>query len=147
MKYSTTSELPSKETLQLCHAPSVVEHMAIWVPFSLQRNMMLPLLYTPPFIDPIFPGDAAVIPPNSTGPQIVAIEQQFNKALRQWTEYKISLTLARNSFKMALMTCTKKASLTGMSALPTSQSERYWNSCFKIMGTSLNMTLKTMINN
>ena len=25
-----------------------------------------------------------------------------------------------------------------------SQSERYWNSCFRSMGTSLNMTLKTM---
>ena len=43
---------------------------------------------TPPFADPIFPGDAAIIPPNSTGPQIVAIERQFNKALRQWTEYR-----------------------------------------------------------
>ena len=29
---------------------------------------------TPPFADPIFPGDAAVIPPNSTGPQIAAIK-------------------------------------------------------------------------
>ena len=29
---------------------------------------------TPPFANPIFPGDAAVIPPNSTGPQIAAIE-------------------------------------------------------------------------
>ena len=29
---------------------------------------------TPPFLDPIFPGDAAVLPPNSTGPQIAAIE-------------------------------------------------------------------------
>ena len=36
---------------------------------------------TPPFIDPLFPGAAAVIPPNSTGPQIAAIELQFNKAL------------------------------------------------------------------
>ena len=43
---------------------------------------------TPPFTDPIFPGAAAVIPPNRTGPQIAAIERQFNKALRQWTEYK-----------------------------------------------------------
>ena len=37
---------------------------------------------TPPFIDPIFPGNAAVIPPNSMGPQNAAIEWQFNKALR-----------------------------------------------------------------
>ena len=43
---------------------------------------------TPPFADPHFPGAAAVIPSNSTGPQIAAIEWQFNKALRQWTEYK-----------------------------------------------------------
>ena len=43
---------------------------------------------TPPFIDPPFSGAAAVIPPNSTGPQIAAIECQFNKALRQWMEYK-----------------------------------------------------------
>ena len=43
---------------------------------------------TPPFVDPLFPGAAAVIPPNSTGPQISAIERQFNKMLRQWTEYK-----------------------------------------------------------
>ena len=38
---------------------------------------------TPPFIDPIFPGDVAIIPPNSTGPQIMDIEWQFNKALWQ----------------------------------------------------------------
>ena len=36
---------------------------------------------TLPFVDPLFPGAAAVIPPNSTGPQIAAIECQFNKAL------------------------------------------------------------------
>ena len=36
---------------------------------------------TPQFVDPPFPGAAAVIPPNSTGPQIAAIERQFNKAL------------------------------------------------------------------
>ena len=29
---------------------------------------------TPPFADPLFPGAAIVIPPNSTGPQIVAIK-------------------------------------------------------------------------
>ena len=29
---------------------------------------------TPQFADPPFPGTAAVIPPNSTGPQIMAIE-------------------------------------------------------------------------
>ena len=46
------------------------------------------LINTPPFIKPAFPGAAAVIPPNSTSPQIAAIERQFNKALRQWTEYK-----------------------------------------------------------
>ena len=40
------------------------------------------------FTDPIFLGDAAVIPPNSTGPQIAAIKRQFNKALCQSTEYK-----------------------------------------------------------
>ena len=45
-------------------------------------------LNTPQFIEPAFPGAAAVIPPNSTGPQVSAIERQFNKALRQWTEYK-----------------------------------------------------------
>ena len=54
-------------------------------------------VYTPPFANPIFPGDAAVIPPNSTGPQIAAIEQQFNKALCQWTEYK-NLTDAGKKF-------------------------------------------------
>ena len=43
---------------------------------------------TPPFADPPFPGATPIIPPNSTGPQIAAIEQQFNKSLRQWTEYK-----------------------------------------------------------
>ena len=43
---------------------------------------------TPPFVDPPFPGPAAIIPPNSTGPQIAAIERQFNKSIRQWTEYK-----------------------------------------------------------
>ena len=43
---------------------------------------------TPPFVDPLFPGAAAIIPPNSTGPQTTAIEHQFNKALQQWTEYK-----------------------------------------------------------
>ena len=46
---------------------------------------------------PLFPGAAAVIPPNSTGPQIAAIECQFNKALRQWTEYK-NLTDAGKKF-------------------------------------------------
>ena len=29
---------------------------------------------TPPFADPIFPGATAVLPPNSTGPQIAAID-------------------------------------------------------------------------
>ena len=29
---------------------------------------------TPPFADPPFPGAAPIIPPNSTGPQIAAIE-------------------------------------------------------------------------
>ena len=29
---------------------------------------------TPPFADPLFTGAAAIIPPNSTGPQIAAIE-------------------------------------------------------------------------
>ena len=43
---------------------------------------------TPPFADPIFSGGAAVIPLNSTGAQIAAIEWQFSKALCQWTEYK-----------------------------------------------------------
>ena len=36
---------------------------------------------TPPFVNPLLPGTATVIPPNSTGPQIAAIERQFNKAL------------------------------------------------------------------
>ena len=52
---------------------------------------------TPPFIAPPFPGAAAVIPPNSTGPQIAAIECQFNKALQQWTKYK-NLTDAGKKF-------------------------------------------------
>ena len=52
---------------------------------------------TPLFIDPPFPGALAVIPPNSTGPQITAIERQFNKALQQWTEYK-NLTDAGKKF-------------------------------------------------
>ena len=52
---------------------------------------------TPPFVDPIFSGDIAVIPSNTTGPQIAAVEWQFNKALRQWTEYK-NLTDAGKKF-------------------------------------------------
>ena len=52
---------------------------------------------TPPFVDPLFPGAAAIIPPNSTGPQISAIEWQFNKTLHQWTEYK-NLTDASKKF-------------------------------------------------
>ena len=52
---------------------------------------------TPPFADPPFPGSAPVIPPNSTGPQIAAIERQFNKAIRQWTEYN-NLTDAGKKF-------------------------------------------------
>ena len=52
---------------------------------------------TPPFVDPLFLGDAAVIPPNSTGPKIEAIEQQFNKSFRQWMEYK-NLTDAGKKF-------------------------------------------------
>ena len=52
---------------------------------------------TPPFIDPPFPGAAAIIPPNSTRPQISAIERQFNKTLWQWTEYK-NLTDAGKKF-------------------------------------------------
>ena len=61
---------------------------------------------TPPFTDPIFPGVAAIIPPNSTGPQIAAIEQQFNKALCQWSEYKNLTEAGKSSFKTALKTCT-----------------------------------------
>ena len=38
---------------------------------------------TRPFVDFLFPGAATVIPANSTGPQIAAIEHQFNKALCQ----------------------------------------------------------------
>ena len=52
---------------------------------------------TPPFANLIFPGDAAVIPPNCTGHQIAAIERQFNTALCQWTEYK-NLTNASKTF-------------------------------------------------
>ena len=52
---------------------------------------------TPPFVDPAFPGAAALIPPNSTGPQIAAIERQFNKSMRQWSEYK-NLTDAGKKF-------------------------------------------------
>ena len=52
---------------------------------------------TPPFASPPFPGAAATIPPNCTGPQKAAIEQQFNKSLRQWTEYK-NLTDAGKKF-------------------------------------------------
>ena len=46
------------------------------------------LINTPRFVDPLFPGDAAVISLNSTGPQISVIEEQLNKSLCQWTEYK-----------------------------------------------------------
>ena len=49
------------------------------------------------FADPLFSSAAAVIPPNSTGPQIAAIERQFNKALCQWMEYK-NLTDAGKKF-------------------------------------------------
>ena len=52
---------------------------------------------TPPFVDPPFPGMAAVIPPNSTRLQIAAIERQFNKTLHQWTKYK-NLTDAGKKF-------------------------------------------------
>ena len=38
-----------------------------------------------------------MIPPNSTGPQIAAIEQQINKSQHQWTEYK-NLTDAGKKF-------------------------------------------------
>ena len=52
---------------------------------------------TPPFVDPLFPGAAAIIPPNSAGPQISVIECQFNKTVRQWTKYK-NLTDAGKKF-------------------------------------------------
>ena len=52
---------------------------------------------TPPFANPPFPSAATVIPPNSTGLQIAAIERQFNKSLCQWTEYK-NLTDAGKKF-------------------------------------------------
>ena len=52
---------------------------------------------TPPFVNPLFPGAAAIIQPNSTRPQILAIEHQFNKTLHQWTEYK-NLTNASKKF-------------------------------------------------
>ena len=51
----------------------------------------------PPFADPLFPGAPPVLPPNSPGPQITAIERQFNKALRQCAEYK-NLTHAGKKF-------------------------------------------------
>ena len=54
-------------------------------------------IHTPPFVNPVFPGGAAGIPPNSTGPQIAAIERQFNKALHQSMEYK-NLTDASKKF-------------------------------------------------
>ena len=50
-----------------------------------------------PSSTPPFPGAAALIPPNSTGPQIAAIECQFNKSMRQWSEYK-NLTDAGKKF-------------------------------------------------
>ena len=50
-----------------------------------------------PSLTPPFPGAVALIPPNSTGPQIAAIERQFNKNIRQWTEYK-NLTDAGKKF-------------------------------------------------
>ena len=102
---------------------------------------------TPPFIDPIFPGDAAIIPPNSTGPQIVAIECQFNKALWQWTEYKNLTDTGKKFIQDGIDDMYLKGITNRNVDLPMSQSERYWNSCFKIMGTSLNMTSKTMIKN
>ena len=60
---------------------------------------------TPQFINPPFPGAAAVIPPNSTGPQIAAIERQFNKALRQWTEYKNLMDVGKSSSRMESTIC------------------------------------------
>ena len=76
----------------------MVETTGIWVPSSWQRNTPLPLPFnTPPFIDPPFPGPATIISPSSTGPQISAIEWQFNKTLRQWTKYK-DLTNASKKF-------------------------------------------------
>ena len=51
----------------------------------------------PPPPPPPFPGAAPVIPPNSTGRQSAAIERQFNKSIRQWTEYQ-NLTNAGKKF-------------------------------------------------
>ena len=63
--------------------------MAIWALYSPLLNMPLRRQSTHHHSStPPFPGAVAIIPPNSTGPQIAAIERQFNKSIRQWTEYK-----------------------------------------------------------
>ena len=81
--------------------------MAIWALYSPPLNMPLQSPSTRhPSSNPPFPGAAALIPPNSTGPQIAAIERQFNKSLRQWTEYKNLTDAGKNSSKMASTTCT-----------------------------------------
>ena len=61
---------------------------------------------TPPFVDPLFPSAAAIFPPNSTGPQIPAIECQFSKALRQWTEYNNLTDEGKSSSRMESTICT-----------------------------------------
>ena len=89
MKYSKTSKLPSKGNfaIVLCTL-SGGAHGYLGDIFTAAEYATATPINTPPFADPIFPGDAAVIPPNSTGPRIAAIEWQFNRDLRQWTEYK-----------------------------------------------------------
>ena len=102
---------------------------------------------TPPFVDPLFPGAAAIIQPNSTGPQILAIECQFNKTLCQWTEYK-NLTDAGKKFiqdsidDMYLKGITNRN--VGLANVTIREILEY---LFKIMATSPSTTLKPTIKN
>ena len=73
-KYTTISKQPSKGTSPLCHAPSEVAHGYLGAILTAAEYAAATPVNTPPFTDPIFPGDAAVISPNSTGPQIAAIK-------------------------------------------------------------------------
>ena len=59
----------------------------------------------PPFIDPPFPGAAAVIPPNSTGPRIAAIEHDSTRRYTNGPNTKISQTKEKSSSRMESMIC------------------------------------------
>ena len=104
-------------------------------------------LNMPPFIDPPFPGAAAIIPPNSTSPQIAAIEFQLNKALRQWTEYK-NLTDAGKKFIQDVIDDMYLKGVTDCNVgLAHITIRDILSFCSKNTATSRNMTSRKMIKN